>query len=250
MAVVTISRQYGCDGPEIGRLVANILGAQYLDSELIFEAAQRIGVPADLVSERDERIQGITERLLEDVGRAFTGLRSPEQPLQPRLTSALTDAQLLAVTRGIIAEAARRNNVVIVGRGSQVLLRDHPTALHVHLMAPLDFRIEQVARRRQVSPEEARRLIAKIDAERAAYLRTNYHANWQDPLLYHLLLNVGLLSREAAVQIIVLAAAAVDESHRFPRPRGPQTDELRLLSSLQTAREAMKAVIHRFHAAP
>ncbi len=250
MAVVTISRQYGCDGPEIGRLVANILGAQYLDSELIYEAAHRIGVPADLVSERDERIQGLSERLLEDLGRAFTGLRTPERPLPAGQAPALTDAQLLAVTRSIIREAARRNNAVVVGRGSQALLRDHPTALHVHVVAPLDFRVAQVVKRERVSPEEARRLIAKVDAERAAYLRINYHANWEDPLLYHLVLNVGLLGPEAAVQTIVLAATAVDESHRFPRPRGPQREETRLLSSLQAAREAMKAVVDRYRTAP
>lgn len=253
MAIVTVSRQYGCGGAEIGRAVATVLGAEYVDSELIAEAARRIGVPQDLISERDERIRSVTERLLEDIRLAFTGLRRPGLPVTAGPVPPLTDAQLLAVTRSLIAEAARGNNAVIVGRGAQVLLRRHKSALHVHLVAPLAHRVEKIVARRGVSAEEAKSLIAKTDADRAAYLRTNYQADWEDPLLYHFVLNTGMMSCEAAVHLLVVAASGVDEARRAARAagRGGRAAEAEdVLASVRAVRESIRGIVERYRTAP
>lgn len=247
MAVVTISRQYGCGGPEIGRAVAEALGATYLDRDLLAAVSNRVGVPEDIVSERDERLHGVTERFLADIGRAFTGTRGPHGPAH-RAPDALTDAQLLAVTRSVVKEVAAAGNAVIVGRGAQMILHHSKQALHVHVVAPLQFRIESVSAQRGVNAAEARRLIEQEDAHRASYLRTNYSADVQDPLLYHLVLNRGRLSQEECVQMIVFRASMMET------PRPPQTaDEVeaqRLLSSLQTVRDSIRSIVARYRPGP
>lgn len=245
MAVVTISRQYGCGGPEIGGAVAEALGARYLDRALIVEAAQRIGVPEDIVSERDERIHGVTERLLTDLAVAFSG-RERTQPPTTRARGPLTDAQLLAVTRAIIREVAESGNAVILGRGAQVILKDHPNALHVHLVAPLSKRVQYVMTRRNVTAEEARNLIAREDALRADYLRTYYGADWHDPLLYHLVLNTGRLTHEAAVHTIVLLAAVKDEGRRLTALARNEADAEQLFLSMQAMRDAVRGIVDRY----
>lgn len=234
MAVVTVSRQYGSGGRDLARRVADLLGARYVDSELIAEAARRVGAPADLVSQRDERVQSQAERLLESLRLAFTGLRRPTERLALGSAGVFSDAEMLQATRLAIKEVAADGNAVIVGRGAQMVLRNEPATIHVHVIAPLDQRIETVMKRRGISREAARQRIAEIDNSRAEYLHTNYQADWEDPSLYHLTLNMGLLSQVLAAEVVVLTALTADANRkqRCNIPGlGPQENE-RLVHSL------------------
>ncbi|MHB1006138.1 MAG: cytidylate kinase-like family protein [Chloroflexota bacterium] len=245
MTVVTISRQFGCGGSEVGRAVAQALGARYVDRALIVEAARRIGVPEDIVSEMDERIHDLTERFIEDISLAFTG-RQSVPVVQHAPHQSLTDVQLLTVTRSIIEEVAAAGNAVVVGRGAQMILRGHKDALHVHLVAPLSARVESVSRSMNLTQVEAKRLIQRQDAERAGYLRRYYNGDWSDPLLYHLVLNTGLLGQDASVQIIVFRATMLDVSqHQIPSLPVDE-DAQRLLSSLQAARDSVRSIVDRY----
>jgi cytidylate kinase len=249
MAVITIARQFGCGGSEIGRAVAEALGARYLDRALLSEAANRIGVPEDIVSERDERIRGITEQLLSDFAIAFSG-RQSERPRAARSNLPPTDAQLLAVTRSIVREVAGGGNAVIVGRGAQMILRNEPSVLHVHLVAPLATRIAYVVERYGLGQDEARRLISTEDANRIAYMRTYYNVDRDDPTLYDMVLNTGRLSQEGAVQLIVLRAAMVAGDKALPAVQAHDEDAQRLLTSLQAMRESVHAIVGRYARRP
>jgi CMP/dCMP kinase len=186
-------------------MVARLLGARYMDRDLMAQAAERVGVTEAHVAERDERVQGQTERLMETLRLAFTGLRRPATPITGEGLT-LTDAELVEATRQAIEDMAATGNAVIVGRGAQAVLRDVPDVLHIHIVAPLEKRLERVAQYCHLDENAARQRIAKVDGDRANYLRKYYLLDWEDPTLYHLTINTGCLDQTEAAEVIVLAA--------------------------------------------
>ncbi|MCL4466130.1 MAG: cytidylate kinase-like family protein [Chloroflexi bacterium] len=247
MPLVTVSRQCGSGGREIARAVAEILGATYVDRDLISEAARRIGVAESLVSRHDERVAGPTERLIEAVALAFTINRPARGGGRPPTSAGPTDAETAAATRHVIREIAKEGNAVFLGRGAQVVLRENPRVLNIHVVAPLAQRLATVMRRESVSAEKARQLIRDLEEERAAYLRAHYQADWEDPQLYHAVINTGLLPYSLAAQAIVVMATALDESHPLPQSEGSLGQDLsRLRESLQVMHEAARASLERY----
>jgi cytidylate kinase len=113
------------------------------------------------------------------------------------------------VTEQVIQEAARSDSAVIVGRGSQFVLRNHPSALHVQIYASVDQRVDAVMAEQSIARAEAEHVVRDSDAARARYARHYYHADWLAPQHYHLLLNSGLFSRQGAVDIITKAVESL-----------------------------------------
>ena len=207
MPVVTVSRQYASGGGEIAQLVAERLGADLLDRELIHEVAQRLGLPEDVVSEHDERGETVIARLVNALRVSYPDVSAPPDLLEPPGdVPELSNRAYVQVIEQVIREGARSGNVVIVGRGSQFVLRNHPTALHVHLFAPFDQRAQAVAVDQFLSVQEAERVVRDFDGARARYARHWYHADWEAADHYHLMVNAGRLGRQGAADLIVAAA--------------------------------------------
>jgi cytidylate kinase len=102
---------------------------------------------------------------------------------------------------------ASEDNAVIIGRGGQIVLRDWPTALHVHLYAPADVRIRRIMERYQISELEAKRRVTSSDERKRWYVRQAHrNANWKDLKHYHLAINTAHLSSETVADIILQAA--------------------------------------------
>lgn len=186
MAVVTLSRQMGSRGFEIGNLVADCLGYRVVWRELINEAAQRAGTPDVALAVIDE---------LGLLGMAPTAKKS---------------AAYLQAVSAVVLELAGQGNVVLIGRAGQRILANYPGAVHVRLIAPLDLRVQRVAQEQNIPVEAARAQIAASDQHRRQYLKRYYHVDWEDPSLYDLVINTGRISSEAACEIICLAARGVD----------------------------------------
>lgn len=186
MAVVTISRQLGSLGFEIGNLVADCLGYHVVWRELINEAALRSGTPDVALAVIDE---------LGLLGMAPT----------PKNSTAYLQA-----VRTIVLELAGKGNVVLVGRAGQRILADYPGTVHVRLIAPLDLRIQRIAREQKISVDAARAQIEASDRSRRLYLKRYYQADWEDASLYDLLINTGRISSREACDLICLAARQVD----------------------------------------
>lgn len=192
--VITLAREYGSGGGEIAARVAKALGWELLDKRLIRDVAERFHL-------RDSASRRLQERgswWLERVARAVwleTG----------GTTVDVVDAENVhEFTVHAIQEAAERGNSVIVGRGGQCVLRDRPDVLHVFVFAPLEYRMQRLAHR-YPDPHDVQAAIARVDEERAAYIREFHGADWKDPALYHLWIN-GKRGLEAAADIIVNAA--------------------------------------------
>jgi CMP/dCMP kinase len=207
MPVITVSRQYASGGGEVAQMVAQKLDAMLLDRELIYEVAQRLGLPEDVVSEHEERGETIIARLVSALRVSYPdSLSLPDITETPGDFPDLSNRALVQVTEQVMQQAATNENVVIVGRGSQFVLRNHPRALHVHAYAPYDMRVQAVMSEQSVSRQEAERIVRDVDGARGRYARHFYHADWQAPEHYHMLVNCGTLDRGTAADLICRVA--------------------------------------------
>lgn len=202
--VVTISRQFGSGGSEIGQLVAQEGGLQYIDDAIITEVAKHSGEDVANAEQQDEQTTGMIGHILEamQASNPFTMHYRTMVDQTARNIAQARELAYLHLTQKVILEAATQGNAVIVGRGSQFLLHNAPRTLHISVFAPLPYRIEQVMKQYHFNHDQARQLIEQRDYERESYLRRYYGSDGQQPDLYHLLLNTGLFSFELAANLI------------------------------------------------
>ena len=182
MAVITMSRQYGSLGNVVANALAERLGYRVVMRELINQAALRAGAPS------------VALAIIDELG--LMGI-SPTQD------------EYLAYSRAVqtvMEDLAAAGNVIIVGRAGQVVLRDHPGALHVRLIAPLELRAQRLAERHNISVHAAHAQAIARDRQRRTYLKRFYKIDWNDPLLYDLVINTAHLGAAEACNLIYQAA--------------------------------------------
>jgi CMP/dCMP kinase len=199
--LITISRQYGAGGSEVARRVAAALGWRVVDNEVVEKVAARAGVPPELVAEREERVPGFVERLARTLAASTPELFPASVPggTLPKLQ----EADLVRITESVVAEAAAKGRLVLVGRAAPAVLAQERDSLHVKLVAPRPYRIQAAAERLGVDLQKAAAVVDESDGTRARYHRQYYHRDWNDPVHYHLVLNTGALGLEGATDIIV-----------------------------------------------
>jgi cytidylate kinase len=206
--VVTIARQCGSGGAEVGRILARQTGLHYLDHEIIDEVARRSGVAVEQIERQDEQTSGPLGYMLEALNSSalfnlnYSKLLSRQTSSAPTLTH---EQAYFHLTQRVVLEMASAGNAVIIGRGSQFLLRGLPRVLHVYIFAPLPRRIENVREHFHLSRQQAIDFIERRDDETENYLRHYYGSNGTRPELYHLLINTGLFSFETAADLIAQA---------------------------------------------
>jgi cytidylate kinase len=202
MAVITISRELGSEGDKIGDLVCAELGYQRVDKAILMQIAQDAGVDIEAVLEKE---RGFTKRA-RLISSDLTSLYR-KQPTAFEGRSELDDETYRDITRKTLEAFADQGDVIIVGRGGQMVLQKWPTALHVSIYAPLEMRIQRIQQRENITARGAQRRISESDEQKRQYIRYMHNnANWKDPKYYHLIINTGHVSRETAAQVIILAA--------------------------------------------
>jgi cytidylate kinase len=122
----------------------------------------------------------------------------------------LDERRYIRTITGVIEALAEGGSVVVLGRGSPVILRDRPGTLHVLAMAPRDLRVQRVALRMEIPVEEAKRRAQEVDRGRAAFHRKFFKVDADDPSLFDLVIHTRRLSYEAGAELVVLAARAVE----------------------------------------
>ena len=221
MAIMTLSRQLDAGGSEIAAGVATALGLRIVDREAIDQAAMEAGVPEIALHELGfEGRRGLVQRILNalraspaipsvvemqrrDAGTSLPMPRGIFTPARPLLSAAMEE--YVRMVGMVILDMAAEGNVLIMGRASQVMLRDHLEALHVQIVAPLARRVEKRMRIEGLTQRDATQKILASDQARADFLRRYYGVNWLDPQLYDLVINAGRTSIQTAVQLVVLA---------------------------------------------
>src|SRR3984893_594723 len=184
MAIVTISHEIGARGPEIGQQLAERLGCRYVDHELISNAATRYGLLEEKLSHLDESKPSLFERFDAETRRYITA------------------------TQPALYDFAEQDDVVLMGRGGQWLLRGSPHVLRVRVMAPFDVRVKRLTKKlagpmgEQTNPRTVTELVRRDDAEKAGRMRYLYEVSITDPSLYDLVINTEKLSIGAAVGLL------------------------------------------------
>ncbi len=231
MAVITISRQTGSGGDEIAALVCKQMGYQYFDKAMLAKAAsEETQSEVDFLKFTEEDFVKGSD-LMNRLVTALSGPATNTLPAAPRAGGAaaqirtwaedasgqrsaqvvqLDERRAIQLVQNAIRYVASQGNVVIMGRGAQVILRDQPGTLHVRIEAPWEDRVQRIKLRYDLRGEGARtqaqNFIARRDDASTDYVRRFYDVNIKDAQLYHLVVNTGKLSIEAAAQLIAAAA--------------------------------------------
>lgn len=238
MPVVTVSSQFGAGARDLGRQVADRLGLQYVDQAVLVDAARQLGVTVRSVAAHDERTDSLRERLGHFLQRAlersavggsvdpFMGAGNLEvllaQSYQDVIEGAtplfLDDRTYLETISQIITDVAARGQMVILGRGSQMILRDRPDTVHVQCVADEEVRIARVQEWEGLSAEAARKRIRDFNRSRAAFHKKFWKVDVWDPRLYDLVINTTQLSYAAAAEIVALAVGAKSSAAQAAEP--------------------------------
>jgi cytidylate kinase len=200
MRAITISREYGSGGGEIASRLAGHLSWHLIDHEIVERVASEMGTSIHEAEARDERTEGI-------LARAFNSLQLLEPAymagIPPEAFLSNEKTYLETVSR-IVQAAAEQGHVVIVGRGSQVLLARQRDVLHVRIIAPFEKRVAYVMQREGIDQAAAESRIQIKDHDRMRHLETAYHRKPADAHLYDIVLNTSYLDLDSAVEIISL----------------------------------------------
>lgn len=206
MPIVTISREYGSGGMIVGPRVAELLGADFIDSALIAEVSKRLRISEEAVRQWDERRESLILRLLRAMRTAHPEYAAG-MPLAEDMLSQTPDPERVgAEIREVILEEARSGNAVIMGRGGVFVLGEAAGAFHFRLVGRREDRIARIASFRDCTTEEAERLVDKVDRDRAAYISHFFDSDLHDPRHYHMILNTSALGYGTATRIIVETA--------------------------------------------
>ena len=191
--VVSIGRQFGCGGRVVGQRLAEELGYDYYDKQLLVLAAKEIGFEPEVFEEIDE--QPKSRNFFQSFGEFMSGLNPAD--------NYMSDDRLFKVQSDVIRQLAVTRNCVIVGRCSDYILRDYPNCISVFLHAPIQDRIKRVCARMPIEQSKAEAFIERNDRRRASYY--NYYSNkeWGVASTYDLSLDVSRLGVEETVAAII-----------------------------------------------
>ena len=234
MTVVAMGGLSGGGGRLLGPKVAERLGADYVDRLILTNVAREVGATVEALHQREqrpptrgERFSRIVQRILER--SAVTGAGGDpyfgpgvaaflteeyEDLPQPTITRGheLEDEKYIEAVRKVVTDLAADGNVVIVGRGAYIILKDDPKVLRVGAVATWDDRVATIMEREHLQREAAESVITARDQARADYFKRFFDIDDPDnPELYHLTINASYVDLDYATEVVLQARAALDD---------------------------------------
>ena len=205
--IITIGRQFGSGGKEIGIRVAKELGIPFYDKEILQETAKKSGLCEKILENFDERPKSLLYSIAMDSYMfALPGTGAGDS----------LEQQVYLATFNTIRQIARKGPCVIIGRCADYALADDPNHLSIFIHAPLEDRIRRVAERQNLPPEKARSVITKTDKRRASYYEYYSSQRWGAVDSYDFCLNSSYLGLSGTVELI--RAIADHKEHPVPSP--------------------------------
>ena len=194
--IVTVEREYGCGGGEIAKRLAEVLDWKLWDHLLTEEIARLANCSKTVVEQREERTDPLYYRMFKSFLRG-----SYEGNINAHKLNLVDSENILKMTERVVQHAAKKGDSVIVGRGSQLFLRDRSDTLRVFLYAPRENKVRRLLARGKTE-KEAQELVDTVDRERAGFIEKYFHVEWPDRAVYHVMINTAV-GDESVVQTIV-----------------------------------------------
>jgi len=201
--IITIEREYGSGGGEIAQLLAKQLGWKLWDQLLTEEIARLAECPKAVVEVREERTDPLYYRLFKSFLRG-----SYEGSINAHKLKVVDSESIMKFTQLVVQHAAKRGNSVIVGRGSQLFLKNRPDTLRVFLYAPREDKVRRLLARGK-SEKEAEQLVDTVDQERADFIQKYFNVEWPDRAIYHTMINTAI-GNEEVIRMILDLMKAID----------------------------------------
>jgi shikimate kinase len=188
--VVTLSRDYGSGGREIAQQLAKRLAVPVYDKELLDAVVERSGADPRLLAQLDEKTRGFWDTWI-------VSMLSGEGVLEENYRR-----HLIKVVLGILYTG---NGGVIIGRGAHLILAQQDV-FRVRITASPETCAERVAKKRAVSPEEARKLVELVNQNRSKFVWDVFKQRLNEPTTYDLTINTDRLAKfEEVAEIIIFA---------------------------------------------
>lgn len=192
--IITIGRQFGSGGREVGKKLADVLGIGYYDKEILAVAAKESGLNQKIFEQADEKTSNALAYAL-SMGFAYFGSPMPENNF-------MTKEGIFKIQSDTINGLAERESCVIVGRCADYILRDNPALISFFVSDTIPNRILRIVNSSNVSVEEAKEQIAKIDKSRSAYYNYYTDKKWGAAASYHLCIDVSVLGVDRTVEYL------------------------------------------------
>lgn len=192
--IITIAREFGSGGKTIGQMLADSMGINCYERELIRMASDDSGISEELFGAHDERIR--TNSFFKFKQTYKGNLIAPES------AGFTSQANLFNYQAKVIKQLAARESCVIIGRCADYILKDYPNVCSVFVHADMDFRHKMAAERVSVSEKDLDKYIEKIDNYRGEYYKAYTGNDWYDLRNYDLCLDSGKLGFEKCVEEI------------------------------------------------
>ena len=191
--IINVGRQIGSGGRMIAQQLAGIFNAQFYDREILSLAAVESGFAPEFFEQNDEH---------KGFFRTLFHMHAPHVADNNFYANNFSQEGLFKFQSDAIRKAAGEGSCVFVGRCADYVLRDFPNAVNIFITAPIDFRIGHVAERHHCSPEEARKMIEKGEADRASYYNYYTGKRWGQADGYHLCVDASRLGIEGTAAYI------------------------------------------------
>lgn len=198
MAVITISRQFGAGGKTVGKMVADKLGYTFADDDIIQMVAEAANVSPHWVESIEKEAGGKLSRVVS----SMVSKRLVDRILKDE-RGYMDERLYLDYLVVIIAQIAEEGNAVILGRGSQYILHDHPDAYHVLLVSDLKNRVKFMTEHYDFSQSQAAQIVNREDKRQLNLYRKIGKTDYDNPALYHLVVNMAKMDLQTAVRLIL-----------------------------------------------
>ena len=240
MAVITMGGLSGGGGRSLGPLVAEKLGADYVDRLILTNVAREVGATVEALHQREERpptrgerFSRIIQRILERSAMTGAGgdpyfgpgvaaflTQEYEDLPQPTITRGheLEDEKYIEAVRKSMWDMAADGNVVLVGRGAYIILKDMPNVLRIGVVANYEDRLTTIMGRERLSREDAEKMIQARDLAREDYFKRFFGIDHPDnPELFHMVINASDINLEHAADVVIQASKALEDGTLEPK---------------------------------
>ncbi len=204
--IITIGRQYGSGGHDIGKQLAEELNVPFYDKALLERAAKDSGLCQEIFENHDEKPTNsfLYSLVMDTYSLGYTTSSFSEMPLNHKIFLAQFDA---------IKNIAKEGPCVIVGRCADYALADFSNVVNVFLHADMQDRVVRIARRHDLTDAKAKDLIVKTDKRRASYYNYYTSKKWGDAAGYDLSLNTATLGIDGTIHMIREFMAYKEREH-------------------------------------